>query len=352
MSLAGGAQGGGRSGTGGEPSGPFSSHYSEIGPGLVRGLRNTGVSVFCQDDNLRILWAQNVPQGWAEAAVAGATDADYLPSAVAERLGAVKRAVLESAGHDRLQVSVPTSDGMRWFDIWVEAERAADGAFQGIITTAVEITEQRQREQTLRTLLREVSHRSKNLLAIIQSIATQTGRYSTTIDGFLARFRGRLQSLAASQDLVTSSNWRGADLRDLVLGQVSRYTAVPGNAIRLEGEHPWLSPNGALHVGLALHELAVNSVSYGALSRPDGYVTVSARRQPVADDASLALTWRETIGAPSDEAPDPATRARRFGSVALERVVPAALNGSANLDISEGQLVYSLVIPPGSFELD
>ena len=65
------------------------------------------------------------------------------------------------------------------------------------------------------------------LLAIIQSIATQTGRYSSDVDGFLTRFRGRLQSLASSQDLVTSSNWRGADLGDLVLGQVARYSATP-----------------------------------------------------------------------------------------------------------------------------
>ena len=97
---------------------------------------------------------------------------------------------------------------------------------RGIVTTAVETTEQKRREQTLRVLLREVSHRSRNLLAIIQSIATQTGRYSSTIDGFLSGFRGRLQSLASSQDLVTSSNWRGADLGDLLLGQVSRYCAI------------------------------------------------------------------------------------------------------------------------------
>ena len=87
-----------------------------------------------------------------------------------------------------------------------------------------------------------------------------------------------------------------------------------------------------LHVGLALHELAVNSVSYGALSKPDGFVTVVgqtclARRSETA----LSLTWTETIGA-ATAAPDAAARERRFGSIALERVVPASLNGVANLD--------------------
>lgn len=104
-------------------------------------------------------------------------------------------------------------------------------------------------------MLREVSHRSKNLLAIIQSIATQTGRYSGTIEGFLVRFRGRLQSMASSQDLVTSSNWRGANLHELVMGQVARYSADPSRAIRFAGTQPFLNPNAALHVGLALHNL-------------------------------------------------------------------------------------------------
>ena len=120
----------------------------------------------------------------------------------------------------------------------------------------------------MRALLREVSHRSKNLLAIIQSIATQTGRYSGTIDSFLSRFRGRLQSLASSQDLVTSSNWRGADLRELVLGQVGRYVADPTRAhAASKAPIPISIPMRRLHIGLALHELAVNSVSYGALSK-------------------------------------------------------------------------------------
>ena len=214
----------------------------------------------------------------------------------------------------------------------------------GVITTAIDVTDRKRREQTLRALLREVSHRSKNLLAIIQSIATQTGRYSGTIDGFLARFRGRLQSLASSQDLVTSSNWRGADLRELVLGQVGRYVTDPARHLHIEGVNPYLNPNAALHIGLALHELAVNSVSYGALSKANGFVTINAER---GDAGSFTLGWREAIAPHSAAAGE-----RRFGSVALERVVPAALNGSARLAIGERELEYSLSIPAGSFELE
>jgi two-component sensor histidine kinase len=200
----------------------------------------------------------------------------------------------------------------------------------------------------LKTLLREVSHRSKNLLAIIQSIATQTGRYSETVGDFLTRFRGRLQSLSSSQDLVTSSNWRGAALRELVFGQVGRYGGDPARSLRFNGVNPYLNPNAALHIGLAMHELAVNSVSYGALSRPDGFVEVTADLSAAATDKpAMSLTWSEAFVANDNQRTE-----KRFGSVALERVVPASLNGTATLEIAGDRLEYRLVVPHGNFETE
>jgi two-component sensor histidine kinase len=326
---------------------------AETAFGLLRALRNTAVSVLYQQPDLRVIWAQNVPLAWSSDSIVGKSDRDFLPPAVAATVIAAKRGVLSRAAPDRLEICIPGIPEDReeqWFELWIDADVAPDGHVRGIATTAIEISEQKRREQTLRVLLREVSHRSRNLLAIIQSIATQTGRHSTTIGEFLTRFRGRLQSLASSQDLVTSSNWRGADLGELVLEQVSRYSATPETAVRMEGEKPWLNPNAALHVGLALHELVANSVSYGALSRPDGSVTLVARLEPdAAGRAALLLTWHEAIGRPAKNG-DAKAREKRFGSVALERVVPASLNGSASLKIENGALDYKLVIPFGNFE--
>jgi two-component sensor histidine kinase len=321
--------------------------------GLLRALRNTAVSVLYQNPDLRVIWAQNVPSAWSSGSVVGQLDSDFLPPQAAASIIAAKRAVLSGAPPDRLEINIPGMAGERedqWFDLWIDADIAPDGEVRGIITTAVETTEQKRREQTLRVLLREVSHRSRNLLAIIQSIATQTGRYSSTVDEFLTRFRGRLQSLASSQDLVTSSNWRGADLGDLVLEQAARYSTTPRSAVRLEGERPWLNPNAALHVGLALHELIANSMSYGALSRPGGNATLSAQLEPdSAGQASLLLTWHETVD-PSGKAIESGLREKRFGSMALERIVPASLNGSAGLKIENGVLEYRLIVPFGNFE--
>jgi two-component sensor histidine kinase len=329
---------------------PIPHTSPDFGRSLLRALRNTHISVFYQDRNLRYVWAEAVPfHRWGSGVITGATDREIMPKGEAARIIAVKEAVLASGRPDRLELRVPDGESARWFDIWIDADRGDDGEIQGIVTTAVEVTEVKHREQTLRALLREVSHRSKNLLAIIQSVAMQTSRYSFSIDQFLTRFRGRIQSLASSQDLVTSSNWRGANLHELIAGQVALYCADPGRNVRITGANPYLNPNAALHVGLALHELAVNSVSYGALCRPDGHINISVELAPDEKTASpsMLLVWREDI-----DDTNAALGEKRFGSVALERVVPASLNGHAVLEITPNRIEYRLTVPEGNFEAD
>jgi len=318
-----------------------------VSSSLKRALKNIGVLVIYQDNDLNVLWSENLPALWSRNDLSGHKGDGYLPGSEAERLTAAKHAVLQTNKPQTLQISLDGEEGVRWFDVWVDPD-CRDGVTQGLVTTAIDVTEHRRREQTLRALLREVSHRSKNLLSIIQSIATQTGRYSRGIDGFLARFRGRLQSLASSQDLVTSSNWHGAGFRELVASQLLRYCAGPEQNFRLEGEDPYLSPNAALHVGLAVHELTVNSVSFGAFSKPSGTVVVSAWLPPDGNGA-LEFVWTEKIALDIETLKE---KEERFGTVALKRVVPASLNGSANLTIDAQGLEYRLLIPKGNFEIN
>ena len=313
---------------------------------LVRALSNTGITVVYFDLGLRVVWAENVPGVWSDDNVTGQSLDAFMPLEATEKLVLAKQQVIADGAPRKIEIAVPHTRGDSWFTVWIDADRAGDSGVSGIVVTAVDISDQKRREQTLQTLLREVAHRSKNLLAIIQSIAVQTGRHAETIDVFLLRFRGRLQSLASSQDLITSSNWRGASLHDLIFGQVGRYVA-DRQCIRLEGEKPYLNPNAALHIGLALHELAVNSVSYGALAHPNGYVTIAAKRVAAPDPPSLALTWEEDINVP-----DESLGQKRFGSVALERVVPASLNGSSILELTTQRLTYSLLVPDGNFEFE
>jgi two-component sensor histidine kinase len=320
----------------------------EIGRGLVHALRNAGITVFYQSPELRVIWARNVPDSWGGMAIIDKTDAEFLPGAAAARIVERKNTVLRSGQPDMLEFNDAGVGGGRWYDMWIDADLAEDGSVKGVVTTIVEITDRKHREQTLRTLLREVSHRSKNLLAIIQSIATQTGRYSSTIDSFLQRFRGRLQSLASSQDLVTSSNWRGAMLSALIKDQITRYRGDSDDGVRFEGVDVYLNPNAALHIGLALHELVVNSMSHGALSRPNGQVTLtSVLNKGELDGAmTLVLVWNERTNS------DHGLGEKRFGSIALERVVPLSLDGKASFDLNEDRLNYRLEIPGFNFETE
>lgn len=315
--------------------------------GLLKGLSNTGVSVLYCGPDLRLRWAQNLSPTWSRGDIVGLVLCDFLPPEPAAVLKRAQQTAVATGKRQILSVCLPDTVESRWFSVWIDPLPDTEGVLDGLIITILDVTEQKWRETTLRTLLREVAHRSKNMLAMVQSIANQTGRHSDTIETFMLRFRGRIQSLATTQDLVTSSNWRGADLANLVQDQVGRYVSDPVRAVRFEGDRPYLNPNASIHIGLALHELVVNSVSFGALARTDGTVSVEARLTTGQAQPGLVLIWSEPISIGSQD-----IGRKRFGSVALERIVPASLNGEAVLSISSERLDYRLTIPAGNFEFE
>lgn len=311
----------------------------------LRALTNTEMALFAQDLDLRYLWLFNAEGSWLASARNGDADHDFLPGTAAEKANAVKAEVLRSHKPARFELPILSGAQVRWFDVRVDVDRDDAGQIIGIIGTSLEITEQKRREDTLKTLLREVSHRSKNLLAIIQSLASQTARHSVTVPEFLVRFRGRIQSLATSQDIVTDTDWRGADLINLVTTQVERYAPDGMEQIGFEGTDVYLSPTAALHVGLALHELAVNAASYGSLSTSGGRVAIRSRIDRSREAPTLVLEWQESRG--------PLVRTdhdARFGTSTLERIVPNSVGGEAKLEYHPDGLRYRLSVPGNQFE--
>lgn len=290
-------------------------------------------------------FSQNLPPHWPAAEPVGRTDAELYDTALAERLTALRVDVLSDQIARSTEVICQQSGRARTFEIAMSLDIDAEGSVLGLISTITDITVEREREHAIANLLREVSHRSRNLLAIVQSIAMQTGAHSGSMEGFLDRFRGRLQALAGTQDLVTDTNWRGALLRDLVSGQIGR---LGGGAspISLKGDDVMLGPNAALHVGLALHELATNAVLHGALSSdPPGSVAITARLAPRPSSFdSLELVWIERMARPR---PSAGLRPRRFGMLILDRIVPDAVGGTAEFGIETDEVRYRLSIPAG-----
>lgn len=169
-------------------------------------------------------------------------------------------------------------------------------------------------------LLAELDHRVKNVLAAVQSLASQSARRAVSLEGFLRAFSGRLKAMASSQELLTATRWRGADLHHLAAAELGGLS--PGQT-RWEGPELFLCPRAATALSLALHELAINAVKYGALSNDRGQVDVRWRPTP---EGGFELDWTET-GGPPVSAP---TR-EGFGVLLIRGVTGRELNGSSEL---------------------
>ena len=187
-------------------------------------------------------------------------------------------------------------------------------------------------------LLREVNHRSKNLLAVVHAVARQTARLSASPERFIDSFMARLSAIGCSHDLLVSRDWRGVRIADLAQNQFSQLDLEARERIEVSGDFLEVNPRAAESYGLALHELSTNAVRHGALSAPDGKVDLSFRLD--RDGKLYTLTWRESGG------PAVAEPARSgFGGTVLTRMAPLAIHGESSLDFTPEGLRYRLSAP-------
>jgi len=299
-------------------------------------LRGSQVTIYTQDRDLRYTSIGNSMMGRSVEDILGRTDTELLPPESAPTIVAMKREVLASGEAKRAEVTLEDATGIRWHDLHIEPLRSDSGEVIGLACASIDVTERREAEAHLRLLLRELTHRSKNLLAVIQAMARQTARHAGSIDGFLAQFGARLQALAASHDLLVRESWYGASLAELVRSQLS---ASLGQ-VSIEGPAVALKPEAAQNLGLALHELAVNAAKFGALSVPAGRITITWSRRETGTGGSVELDWREESG--------PKVKVRRkkgFGSMVIERNLARALDADVTLDFDPNGLRCLIVIP-------
>jgi PAS domain S-box-containing protein len=307
-------------------------------------LRGSNVTVFTQDRDLRYTSISNSFLARDIEGIVGRTDDDILPGASLQPVLALKRDALEQGDPRDGEVRIIDAGADRWFDLHIEPLRDLGGEIVGLTGTAVDVTERRESEAHLRLLLREITHRSKNLLAVIQAMARQTARHTESTDAFLERFSARLQALATSHDLLVQESWHGASLEDLARLQLGHYLEREQPQLVFAGPAVLLKPEAAQALGLALHELATNAAKYGALSTPSGHVSVAWERLPAAEGYGIALTWRETGG------PKVAVPSRRgFGSLVIERHLARSLDGEVTLDFTPEGVECRVVIPVTQF---
>ena len=204
------------------------------------------------------------------------------------------------------------------------------GLSAGCIVTLTDISERKQAELRQKLLVDELNHRVKNTLAAVQSIAVQTRRTTESAGAFHQAFTSRLMALARAHDLVTLQAWQGADLID-----VARQTLAPfitGNEARIAigGPAIKLSPNAAVTMSMGFHELATNAAKYGALSAPNGRISLSWDIDSSRVEPSVEIRWIESGGPPVKR-----PSRRGFGSRLLQQGLVLELDGAVDLDYAE-----------------
>ncbi|MDQ8698144.1 sensor histidine kinase [Hyphomicrobium sp. LHD-15] len=202
------------------------------------------------------------------------------------------------------------------------------------------ITRLLMREKGQQLVINELRHRTKNLLSVVLAIARQTGYVSHDVESFQCEFSQRLNGLSRSMDLLVEDGGGGAAVSGLVHSQLQPFGNIDGVRISATGPDLFLNLSATQNLGLALHELATNALKYGALSVPEGTVTVAWQVGPgPLGSTCFRLTWREQNG-PEVKPPEHAG----FGQVVLQRMTGATLGGSVSHEFHPSGVVWTLEV--------
>ncbi|TAL76766.1 MAG: PAS domain S-box protein [Beijerinckiaceae bacterium] len=260
-----------------------------------------------------------------------------------ERRGIMQRLMKGEAIEYQTQRS--RKDGQK-IEVWIRGAPVTglDGNLVGGSLIIRDITAQKQREAHVRLLMRELTHRSKNLLAVIQAMARQSLTLLTSPEEFVVRFSERLSGLAGSHDLLSSEDWEGASLVQLIRSQLQHYSELFGVRIHLEGPDLILKPEAAQNIGIALHELSTNAAKFGALSVDQGTITISwSLVMDENNERRVHMRWEERNGPPVV-----APGHKGFGRMVMDRIIGQALGGVSEAQFAPDGVCWSLDVPAAS----
>ena len=200
----------------------------------------------------------------------------------------------------------------------------------GVAGVNIDVTNRKRAEEQLRALNAELDHRVKNVLASVAVVARRTSEKNGSTEDFIEALDRRIQSMANTHALLSRNRWRGVSLADLVSRELAPY-ATPDNTV-VESSHVVLKAAAAQAIAMVLHELATNAAKYGALSTPQGQVSVRWRR-PLngGAPARLRLEWREE-GGPAVTAPD----RPGYGTSVIRDLIPYELGGTVEVEFAVG----------------
>jgi len=204
------------------------------------------------------------------------------------------------ASSEVIERHVTQMEGNQRFLVRVTPYRNHGGAAEGVAVAIIDVTGLAEAESHQRTLIAELNHRVKNMLAIVMAISVQMRQAYTSLDDFGVAFDGRLAAMAGAYELLSRENWAPVMLEEIATHELKpfgldRVTISDGGIV--------LDPRRAISIGMVLHELATNAAKYGALSNAAGRISLVATARQGVDDGGLSLTWKETGGPSVTEPP-------------------------------------------------
>jgi two-component sensor histidine kinase len=223
---------------------------------------------------------------------------------------------------------------VRWCASTAAASRHSSGKVMRISGVTMDITERKDAEEQQALLAREVDHRAKNAMAIVQSIVKLTK--ASNITEYAAVVEGRIKALSRAHAMLSDFRWQGAELTKLIDEELAPYRSNSADRIRIAGPNVLLDPTTAQTLALALHELATNAAKYGALSQASGKLELDWAVQPEA----IVINWRET-GGPAARAP----HKTGFGTRIITSSIERQLGGKTTFDWRPEGLSCVLRVP-------
>jgi PAS domain S-box-containing protein len=276
---------------------------------------------------------------WTGTTGLGSTYADALhPDDVQRTFEVWGRSVATGEPYDIVHRVRRTTGEVRWIRSRAYPRRNERGAIVRWYGTTEDIHEQKLGEEHLKLMVLELNHRVKNNLATVQAIAVQSLRGTEAPAAAREAFLQRITALAAAHDILTREQWEGVGVADIAEGVLGALDGASAR-VRLEGPEIRLEPKTALALSMAFHELGTNALKYGALSTPDGQVSLDWRIA-TTPDATLELSWAES-GGPTVVAPE----RRGFGSRLLERGLAAELRGEVTVRYEPGGVRCTIRTP-------